>query len=102
MDGYFEFLPVVDIDPENNFLYVGNSSSLQKFDSESGKFLGAIGYSSANGTCVEGAQTQWCAGGTYISKKGDGMFYIINSVSIVDSIIYVGDSARIQRIKETP
>lgn len=97
-DGTFLGIADIEIDLENDLLYVGNSSSIQKFNLTGGNFLGAIGFSGQSGTCLKGPQLQWCTGGVFESSKTDGAFTSLNRVRVIDADLYVSDEGRIQRI----
>lgn len=102
IDGGFYFETSVVVDPTNDFLYVGESANtrVQKFVASTGAFVGAIGKSTASGTCIAGAQTSWCTGGAFVAGSGDGEFPNLSVLGIdaVKGTLYVGDySGRIQK-----
>ncbi len=104
VDGAFGQMGGIAIDEGAQRLYVTDFSSfrVQKFNSDSGAFMGAIGNTNvASGTCALGAQNNWCAGGTFVSGSGDGMFSGAAGIAVDASkgLLYVSDitSDRIQK-----
>ena len=93
-DGMFSGPEGIVIDVAGNLMYVTDSSRIQKFTLSTGAFVGAIGNSTASGTCVAGKQTSWCTGGVFSSGTGDGMFsgpYAI-AIDVTGNKMYVADS----------
>lgn len=100
-DGMYSFGTKVEVDAENNNLYVANDNKIEKMNLSTGQFIGAIGYSfTVSGTCQQGHQSDWCTGGDFTIGSGDGMFSSVSDIKYVDSILYVADQYRLQRIIE--
>jgi DNA-binding beta-propeller fold protein YncE len=89
------------IDPGANYIYVPDwlNYRVQRF-TLAGAFAGAIGNSTASGTCTAGAQTSWCNGGTFSMGTADGEFGGTPDIAIdpSGSFLYVADfPVRVQR-----
>lgn len=86
-DGMFNSASDVDVSFTDNILIVSDSSNnrIQKFNLSTGAFIGAIGKSTATGSCVLGKQVSWCTGGTFSVGDGDGLFENPSSVAIDSS-----------------
>ncbi|MBC7465098.1 MAG: hypothetical protein H7256_03835 [Bdellovibrio sp.] len=92
-DGQLSTPYSIAIDTVNDLLYVGDSVRVQKFVLSTGAFVGAIGNSTASGTCIAGKQTAWCTGGTFSAASGDGTFNsVVNlGVDVANNRMYVMD-----------
>ena len=102
-DGAFNPAYGITIDTTNNFLYILDASNnrIQKFTLSTGAFVGAIGNSSASGTCSAGAQSSWCTGGVFIPERGDGSFISpgFGAIDTTGNALYITDyNHRIQKI----
>jgi DNA-binding beta-propeller fold protein YncE len=93
-DGMFSSPQGLALDITGGALLVTDyfNSRVQKFNLSTGAFIGAIGYSTASGTCVAGKQTAWCTGGTFSANTVDGSFYNPTAITIdsVGGYFYVG------------
>lgn len=102
--GHFDGTLGIVADPTNDLLYVVDNGNhrIQKFRLSTGLSLGQIGKSSvAAGTCIVGAQTSWCSGGTFVSGNADGEFNSPASIAIdiAGNRLYIADMTnnRIQK-----
>lgn len=98
IDGGFNSPRGIAVDLTNDFLFVNDTSNgrIQKFVLSTGAFVGAIGKSSATGTCLAGKQAVWCTGGTFVvGSAGDGTFGTVTGV-VADATrnrLYVSDTS---------
>lgn len=95
-DGGFTNLSALEIG--GGYIYVGETGRVQKFNSVTGAFVGAIGYSSASGTCLAGVQSTWCTGGSYLNSLVNGGFSMINDLFYTSGKIFAAEGNRIQRM----
>ena len=97
-DGMFNAPSGLRVDSTNGFLYVADNANnrIEKFVLSTGAFVGAIGdLSATTGSCpASGAATGWCAGGTFTTGTGDGMFSGPQDLEIdpTNGFLYVTDS----------
>jgi sugar lactone lactonase YvrE len=74
LDGQFDGVEAIRLDVAGNLMYAADrqNSRIQKFNLSTGAFIGAIGKSTASGTCVAGKQNTWCTGGVFSLDASDG------------------------------
>lgn len=100
VDKSFNGLFGILADPANDKIYVSDYSHIQKMTLSSTAFVGAIGNSTAQGTCVSGSQSSWCVGGRFNGSNGDGRFDSgLLAADVANDLLYVADGYnRVQRI----
>ncbi len=98
LDGEFSGVSSLTLDKTTNRLFASTYDyKIAKFNLTTGIFQGSIGQSTASGTCLSGAQTDWCTGGVFSTGDTDGMFTFINEIQYINSKLYVVESGKIQR-----
>lgn len=95
-DGGFDSIKAVKLNIALDLMFVVDAFNVQKFKLSTGQFLGAIGNSTAAGTCSAGAQATWCTGGVFSSGTGDGMFSGASGIdlNIADNYFLITDQVK--------
>lgn len=100
-DGATNYASEVIVDPVDDFFYVADTYNhrVKKFILSTGEFFGAIGNSTASGTCIAGKQNGWCAGGVFSTASGPGQFSYPASLAYdrIGNVLYVGSDNSIQK-----